>query len=60
MDIADTAASANLPDIGSVAKDLFSKIKALALENSLLREPALSSSVLDFAAKKRTVRCQMI
>ena len=60
MDIADTAASGNLPEITPVAKDLFLKIKSLALESVRLREPSLSSAVIDYASKKRAIRSQMI
>ena len=52
IDIAETAASANQPEMSPVAKDLFLKVKALAMETLRLREPSLASAVNDFAAKK--------
>ena len=60
IDIAETAASANQPEMSPVAKDLFLKVKALAMKTLRLREPSLASAVNDFAAKIRTFRGQII
>ena len=43
-----------------VAKDLFLKVKALAMKTLRLREPSLASAVNDFAAKIRIFRGQII